>query len=84
MELLKTDLMRNGFNKDSWSQLWPLSKEKRQEMIAEAAYYRAEQRGFHGGDPVIDWLAAESEIAEGLAKWKVIWGSPKIMVLQLC
>ena len=31
-------------------------------MIAAAAYYRAEKRGFTGGDPVQDWLAAEAEI----------------------
>lgn len=37
-------------------------------MIAEAAYYHAERRGFQGGDPVADWLAAEREIAERLAR----------------
>jgi hypothetical protein len=31
-------------------------------MIAEAAYYLAQKRGFSGGDPVSDWIAAESEI----------------------
>jgi len=34
----------------------------RREWIAEAAYYRAEPRGFRGGDPAADWLAAEAEI----------------------
>lgn len=34
----------------------------RHRMIAEAAYYRAERRGFGAGDPVADWLAAEDEI----------------------
>lgn len=34
---------------------------ERHAMIAEAAYYRAEQRGFTG-DPHIDWLEAEAEI----------------------
>jgi len=32
------------------------------QMIATAAYYRAEHRGFTGGDPMEDWLAAEAEI----------------------
>lgn len=32
------------------------------DQIAEAAYYHAEHRGFNGGDPVADWLAAEAEI----------------------
>lgn len=30
--------------------------------VAEAAYYRAARRGFQGGCPVEDWLAAEREI----------------------
>ena len=37
--------------------------EERQQMIAVAAYYRAEQRGFTNGDPVQDWLEAEAEVA---------------------
>ncbi len=39
-----------------------LSVEERRQMIAEAAYYRAERRGFVGGDPIEDWLTAEAEI----------------------
>ena len=31
-------------------------------MIEEAAYYRAEQRGFNGGNETQDWLDAEAEI----------------------
>ena len=31
-------------------------------MIAEAAYFRAEKRGFAEGDPMQDWLEAEREI----------------------
>lgn len=31
----------------------------RTQMIAEAAYYLAEKRGFSGGDPMLDWLNAE-------------------------
>jgi hypothetical protein len=34
----------------------------RQQMIAEAAYYHAEQRGFLDGYALQDWLAAEEEI----------------------
>ena len=33
-----------------------------QRWIAEAAYYRAEQRGFQPGEETQDWLAAEAEI----------------------
>lgn len=43
-----------------------VSAEERQHMIAEAAYFRAQQRGFRGGDPMDDWLAAEREINEVL------------------
>ena len=39
-----------------------VSSNERQRMIAEAAYFRAMQRGFNGGDPVDDWLVAEREI----------------------
>jgi len=39
-----------------------VSSADRDHMIAEAAYFRALSRGFHGGDPVEDWLAAEREI----------------------
>lgn len=33
-------------------------------MIAEAAYYRAQRRGFEPGRELEDWLAAEAEIAD--------------------
>ena len=40
----------------------PLAAATRQAMIAEAAYYIAEQRGFQGGRDVEDWLLAEKQI----------------------
>jgi len=36
--------------------------ERRHQMIATAAYYRAECWAFRDGDPVADWLEAEAEI----------------------
>jgi hypothetical protein len=39
-----------------------ISEDQRLSMIAEAAYLKAEKRGFAGGNPVDDWLAAESEV----------------------
>jgi hypothetical protein len=36
--------------------------EQRTALIAEAAYYRAEKRGFQPGHEAEDWLAAEAEI----------------------
>jgi len=46
------------------------SGEDRFRMISEAAYYRALGRGFDGGDPVEDWLVAETEINSLLPKWE--------------
>lgn len=43
----------------------PLSStmpEVRQQMIAEAAYYLAMQRGFDAGGELEDWLAAEAAV----------------------
>jgi predicted nucleic acid-binding Zn-ribbon protein len=39
----------------------------RNKMIAEAAYFRAEQRGFNDGDPLVDWVEAEAEISAQLS-----------------
>ena len=39
-----------------------LSAEQRHQMIAEAAYYIAEQDGFQDGDAWAHWLQAETEI----------------------
>lgn len=36
---------------------------RRRTMIAEAAYYRAERRGFAPGHELEDWLQAEAELA---------------------
>jgi len=40
----------------------PVSAAERARMIAEAAYFRAQRRGFGNGDPVRDWAEAEAEI----------------------
>jgi hypothetical protein len=40
---------------------------KRQVMIAMAAYYRAERRGFVPGHELEDWLAAEAELSATVA-----------------
>ncbi|MCK7580841.1 MAG: DUF2934 domain-containing protein [Chromatiales bacterium] len=34
----------------------PISEVERQRLIAENAYYRAQQRGFNGGEAIDDWL----------------------------
>lgn len=39
-----------------------VSEDARRAMIAEAAYLRAERRGFAAGNEEEDWLAAEAEV----------------------
>ncbi len=39
-----------------------LAGEDRYQMIAERAYFKAEQRGFAPGKELDDWLAAELEV----------------------
>jgi phasin family protein len=50
----------------------PLARWK---MVSEAAYYRAQERGFIGGNPINDWMDAEKEID---AKYTVDYS--KVMV----
>lgn len=42
--------------------------EQRAALIAEAAFFRAEKRGFAPGHEVEDWLAAEAEVDEKLMR----------------
>lgn len=44
----------------------PVPQFDRDAMIAQAAYFRAEKRGFRPGEQLDDWLAAEAEIT---AQW---------------
>ena len=50
---------------------------ERRRKVAEAAYYRAERRGFAPGGEDTDWLAAEHEIGA----WQ---GSIKVDELNKC
>ena len=43
-----------------------IDPERRQSMIAEAAYYRSEHRGFDPGHELDDWLVAEDQIDAAL------------------
>lgn len=47
---------------ESGDTITTISPEQRVEMISVAAYYRAEKRGFTGGDPTDDWAEAAAEI----------------------
>ncbi len=41
---------------------WHTDPDTRRAMIAQAAYFRAEKRGFAAGGEEQDWLEAEAEI----------------------
>jgi hypothetical protein len=43
-----------------------IDQDLRRSMIAQAAYFRAERRGFAPGHEVEDWLAAEQEVDTAL------------------
>lgn len=47
-----------------------VTPEQRYQMICDAAYYRAERRGFIGGNPEQDWVEAELEIDQLLCDTK--------------
>jgi hypothetical protein len=46
----------------------PVTAEDRQNMIARAAYFRAERRNFEPGRETEDWLAAEKEVDRHLSQ----------------
>ena len=50
-----------------------ITAEGRRRMIAEAAWHRAEARGFANGDPMWDWLEAEREIDALLNDGRKSW-----------
>jgi hypothetical protein len=58
----------------SLRQLATVAEEKRQDMIREAAYYKAEKRRFAPGHEAEDWAAAEREIDELIARARVMTG----------
>jgi hypothetical protein len=43
-----------------------VTPEERHRMIAETAYFLAQERGFTGGDPVSDWIEAERSVDQQL------------------
>lgn len=53
-----TDRFKNKSNAKKQS----ITAQERERMIAAAAYYRAECRGFAPGRELEDWLEAEAEI----------------------
>ncbi|MBZ5640843.1 MAG: DUF2934 domain-containing protein [Acidobacteriia bacterium] len=47
---------------DGIASLSTIRQNQRRKLIAEAAYLKAERRGFWGGSPERDWLDAEAEV----------------------
>ena len=45
-----------------------ISPDELRKLIAEAAYYRAKQRGFAPGYEVEDWVQAEAEVKERIGR----------------
>jgi hypothetical protein len=58
----------------SWTSF--VGPEQRSALIAEAAYFRAEKRGFATGREVEDWLAAEAEVDVRLMR--AIGSAPRV------
>lgn len=54
----------------------PMTPEQRYQMIAEAAYFRAQRQGFCG-NPAQDWLEAEADIDRALLQSQQAGLSPK-------
>lgn len=54
----KTTSRKSGAKSASLS----LDEARRRQMIAETAYFLAEQRGFKGGSALDDWLIAEAQV----------------------
>ena len=54
---------------DGWTDAFDgiVSDDERRSMIAKAAYFIAQRRGFDGGLELEDWLAAEAEVNARLA-----------------
>ncbi len=57
----------NGDHRINGEHLIAIDENERRRLIAEAAYYRAQRRGFTNGSPESDWLEAEAEIVALLA-----------------
>ncbi len=64
----KSPYLRPSFNPLRFSlPVKRVSDEERRDMIARAAYFRAEKRQFAPGHEVEDWFAAEADVDRELA-----------------
>ena len=67
MGATKTPKQRHAATKEKAEAAEVPNDELRYEMIAHAAYLRAEQRGFAPGQELDDWLDAAAEVDARLA-----------------
>ena len=61
-QAMRSSAKRMAAGRNEVSDGGSVSPDERVRRISEAAYYRAERRGFTGGYEVEDWIAAEREI----------------------
>jgi DUF2934 family protein len=60
---MKSTYIRPSFNPLRFSlPAKRVSQEERRNMIARAAYFRAERRNFAPGHELADWVAAEADV----------------------
>ena len=55
-----------------------IDETQRREMIATAAFLRAERRGFSSGQEVDDWLSAEEEVDQWIREVDTSEGEPPL------
>ena len=66
---MKSPYLRPFFNPLRFSlPVKRVSEEERRNMIARAAYFRAERRNFAPGEELQDWVAAEAEVDRELER----------------
>ncbi len=53
---------KNGEQPQQASQASDAAAIAREQLISEAAYYKAEQRGFQPGNEMADWFEAEADV----------------------
>jgi hypothetical protein len=65
----KTETTKGRPFKNTASRVKPApTNGERSRTVSEAAYFRALNRNFEGGDPVTDWLEAEKQIMNELSE----------------
>jgi hypothetical protein len=62
MKVNKTPLSLDQIESSSTANFVQHSSPQREQMISDAAYFRAEKRGFQPLNDVEDWLDAEADI----------------------